>query len=379
MSLWQRLKERLIPGGKKLDTYPDGTTPGEKDTITAIRELSQAIMENPDTVETYLALGNLYRARGDIERAVKIRESLLIRSDLPQSVKGRIYFELGQDFRRAGLMDRAYNAYMEADRLGVAEKLINTELAFLYSSTGNWEKACEYYYAIGNEAAEAHFMTRQGAEIIQEDPRELKKAMRIFNKALKIYPGSVEAWAAMITQYALADKWGAAAKALSRALESISTVKAFLLFEEVMLIKPAESEDKLNSSYQAAQAVFYSKMADSFVPVLAARPPEIFPNFYSSMLLKRAGRLEEAEQWMDKTLVMQPDFWYGRLTHLALARQQHTLPPLLDTDLDFFISQSEHVKRFVCSACGLNRDQLFYVCQRCNSWHSATYKFTLND
>ncbi|MDL2285611.1 tetratricopeptide repeat protein [Desulfovibrio sp. OttesenSCG-928-F07] len=379
MSLWKRLKNQISSSGRKAESYPAGTTPGDKDTITAIRELSRAIMDNPDAVEIYLALGNLYRARGDVERAVQIRESLLIRPELSSALKGKTYFELGQDYRRAGLLDRAHNAYMEAERLGIPSVQISAELALLYSSSGNWEKACEYFYAVGNNAAEAHYMVRQGTELLQNNRQEVKKALRIFNKALKIYPASIEGWSALVIEYAKLGKWGASAKALSKALEHVAPEKTFMLFEEVLAALPAQQENQNTKEYRIACDQFYKKMTEAFIPVLAKRPPELFPNFYGAMLLKRSNQLEEAEQWLDKSLVMQPNFWQGRLMHLSLARQQTTLPPLFDTDLDFFLNQSKHVKRFVCSACGLNRDQLFYSCQRCHSWHSATYKFTLNE
>lgn len=382
MAIWQRLKESLGITPKKGDGYPEGATPTEKDTITAIRDLSRAVMNNPGAVEIYLALGNLYRSRGDVERAVQIRESLLIRPELSSELKGKTYFELGQDYRRAGLLDRAFSAYVEAERLGISAKLINTELAGIYSSSGNWEKAGEYFYAVGNKIAEAHYLTRQGEEILKSSPGERRKAMRYFNRALKVYPASIEAWAAVIANYAHSGKWGAAAKALTNALANIAPEKSFMLFEELTALAPlppVSAGDEPPRSDPNAKIIFNSALADAFIPVLLRRPPEFFPNYYGSILLNRIGRREEAEQWLDKALVMQPDFWFGRLLHLDIARHSQLLPPVLDTDVEFFINQSRHLKRYACSVCGLNRDQLFYCCPRCSSWHSATFKSSLSD
>lgn len=387
MAIWQRLKESLGLGGKKGDLYPDGATPSEKDTITAIRDLSRAVMDNPNAVEIYLALGNLYRSRGDVERAVQIRESLLIRPELPGALKGKTYFELGQDYRRAGMLDRAFSAYVEAERLGMPAKLINTELAGIYSSSGNWEKASEYFYAVGNKVAEAHYLVRQGDELLKTsaDPTssgERRKAMRFFNRAVKISPASIEGWAAIISQYAHAGKWGAAAKTLGKALEAIAPEKSFMLFEELVALEPlppATIGEETARPDPNTRVIFNSALAEAFVPVLLKRPPEFFPNYYGAMLLNRIGRREEAEQCLDKALVMQPDFWFGRLLHLDIARQAQALPPVLDVDLEFFINQSQHLKRYICSVCGLNRDQLFYCCPRCASWHSATFKASLTD
>ncbi|MCL1889693.1 MAG: tetratricopeptide repeat protein [Desulfovibrionaceae bacterium] len=373
MSVWQRFKKYLRSEDKRLVAYPSGVTPREKDTLTAIRELSRAVMSSPDTVEIYMALGNLYRARGDVERAVQIRESLLIRQELSTHFKGQIQFELGQDYRRAGLLDRALAAYLEAQRLGVAARLIHNELAALYAGAGEWEKACEFFSAMGHKVAEAHFMVRQGMDILSKDRRDVKKAVKIFEKAIKVYPASIEAWYALLAEQMRAEKWPSAAKTLGMALERIPAEKSFMVFEEILHYKAENLEQGQE------QDAFHSRMTDTFVPVLSRRPPELFPNFYGAVLLKRSGCLEEAEQWLDKALVMQPDFWHGRLLHLTLLRQKEAPPPLLEADLDFFLAQSGQVKYFVCSACGLNREQLFYCCQRCNSWHSAIYKFTIYD
>lgn len=382
MSVWTRIKEGLGLAPKKNEGYPDGATPKDKDTITAIRDLSRAVMDNPGAVEIYLALGNLYRSRGDVERAVQIRESLLIRPELSSALKGKTYFELGQDYRRAGLLDRAFSAFTEAERLGVSSKLINTELAGIYSSSGNWEKACEYFYAVGNDVAEAHYTMRQGQELLRQKPDEGKKALRIFNKALKIYSGSIEAWAGIIGVYVHMGKWSAAAKALAKALESIPTEKSFMLFDELMALTPQAAAGQAADATEhdlTARVIFAAAMADAFIPVLQRRPPEFFPNYYGSMLLNMADRREDAEQWLDKALVMQPDFWFGRLLHLDIVRRAHALPPVLDTDVEFFVEQSRHLRRYACSVCGLQRDQLFYTCPRCASWHSATFKTSLAD
>ena len=297
---------------------------------------------------------------------------------MPAELRGLTYFELGQDYRRAGLLDRAAWAYREAGNLGFSTVRINSEMAALYAGAGDWEKACACFSAVGNKTAEAHFMVRQGAELLRRDKKESRRAMRLFVRALKIFPPSVEAWTAVISERCLEENWKSATRDLDKALNKIPEQKSFMLFEELLRLEAPPA----NGSPDAPEGEtenFYTRMTNALIPALEKRPPEIFPNFYGARLLQRSGRLEEAEQWLDKALVMQPDFWYGRLLRLELACRRTTLPSPTDTDLAFFISRSSGVKHFVCSACGLHREQLFYCCQRCNSWHSATYKFVLND
>lgn len=383
MSLWSRIKEGLSgsPAGSP-DFTPPGITPDEKDTLSVIRDLSRVVRNNPDAVETYLALGSLFRAKGELERAVQIRESLLVRPELNQAFKARTYFELGKDYRMAGIMDRALQAFNEASRLGVPKAQINAELASLYADSGNWALAVHYNAAVGNKPAEAHYLLRQGLEMLVPDPanphapKDTKRAARFMEKALSVYPASPESWSSLVLVQAGEGRWSQAAKTLQKALEKIPADKNFMLFEELL---SQHAEATAGSAAWAEFKEFNKNAAEHFLPIINSRQPELAPYYYGAVVLQRCGRAEEAEQWVSKALVIQPDFWLGRLTQLEIARGQYGLPPIVDSDLEFFISQSKKMKRYVCTVCGLHRDVLFYCCPRCHSWHSANYKLTLSE
>src|SRR5664280_204760 len=77
----------------------------------AIDAFIEAVQHDPDTSELHFALGNLFRRRGEYERAVRVHQHLLGRADLPKSDRDRAQYELAQDFMKAGLFDRAETAY----------------------------------------------------------------------------------------------------------------------------------------------------------------------------------------------------------------------------------------------------------------------------
>ena len=81
----------------------------------AIDAFIEAVQHDPDTTELHFALGNLFRRRGEYERAVRVHEHLLGRADLPQSDRDRAQYALAQDFMKAGLFDRAEQAYHALD------------------------------------------------------------------------------------------------------------------------------------------------------------------------------------------------------------------------------------------------------------------------
>lgn len=77
----------------------------------AIDAFIEAVQQDPDTSDLHFALGNLFRRRGEYERAVRVHEHLLNRADLPKSERTRAQHALAQDFMKAGLFDRADQAY----------------------------------------------------------------------------------------------------------------------------------------------------------------------------------------------------------------------------------------------------------------------------
>src|SRR5574343_974872 len=77
----------------------------------AIDAFIEAVQADPDTSELHFALGNLFRRRGEYERAVRVHQHLLARADLPQAERDRAQHALAQDFVKAGLLDRAEAAY----------------------------------------------------------------------------------------------------------------------------------------------------------------------------------------------------------------------------------------------------------------------------
>ena len=77
----------------------------------AIDAFIEAVQQDPDTSDLHFALGNLFRRRGEYERAVRVHQHLLGRADLPKSDRDRAQHALAQDFMKAGLFDRAEDAY----------------------------------------------------------------------------------------------------------------------------------------------------------------------------------------------------------------------------------------------------------------------------
>jgi len=108
----------------------------------AIDAFIEAVQQDPDTSDLHFALGNLFRRRGEFERAVRVHEHLLQRADLPRSERDRAQHALAQDFMKAGLFDRAEQAHLalEGSAFDTESRLA---LLTLHERSRDWRAAVD--------------------------------------------------------------------------------------------------------------------------------------------------------------------------------------------------------------------------------------------
>jgi lipopolysaccharide biosynthesis regulator YciM len=94
-----------------------------------------------ETVETHLAVGNLFRRRGEVERATRIHQNLIARPSLEPLQRSQALFELAQDYLKAGLFDRAENLLLELAEVNLHSEPALKGLVQIYEQEREWEKA----------------------------------------------------------------------------------------------------------------------------------------------------------------------------------------------------------------------------------------------
>lgn len=106
----------------------------------AIEAFVEAVRVDPETIELHFALGSLFRRRGETERAIRMHQNLVGRDDLPQDLKLQALAELGQDYLKAGLLDRAEEIFDKLRDSDLAEDA-KRNLLEIYQLEKDWEKA----------------------------------------------------------------------------------------------------------------------------------------------------------------------------------------------------------------------------------------------
>ena len=350
------------PDAERLEALIGAPLPAEHELLL------DGLLDEEDAAYLPLALGNLFRAQGDIDRAVRLRERVLANPDADNALKGRAWLELGRDYRKAGFLDRAQRAFKEAARLGVSVRAVGVELMRLHADCGDFAAAATEAAALGNAAAEAHYLVRQARE--QAACGNDAEAGHSLRRAVGVYAGSPEARLSLATISLLADD---SAKALADTREGLAKATAsgrLILLEGLYAFVRGPSGPAIGKE---ALRAFATGLADA----LTGFAPDITLCYYAGLFLQLAGDTGGAEQWYTKCLVLDPDFWAARLAILTLAAGREPLPPLLADQIAFFTEQGARSKRFLCPSCGMRRDTIFSQCPRCFDWHSAEFRLRL--
>ena len=99
---------------------------------------------NRDTVETHLALGNLFRRRGEVDRAIRVHQHLIARPNLSEDEKTVALLELGEDYMRAGLLDRAETLFSDLVAMNAQAPSALKHLIAIYQHERDWDKAIDH-------------------------------------------------------------------------------------------------------------------------------------------------------------------------------------------------------------------------------------------
>ncbi len=170
-----------------LDEQPDKA-------IDVFLELAEV---DGETAETHLALGSLFRRRGEVDRAIRLHQNLIARQSLSAEQRGYALFELGQDYMRAGLLDRAELLFQELVDLGLHRERALRGLLDIFQQERDWGKCLEVAERLKpfGERPMIKEIAQYHCELAEESRRrgDLTGARRHLARAQIADPGGVRA------------------------------------------------------------------------------------------------------------------------------------------------------------------------------------------
>lgn len=142
---------------------------------------------DPETTELHFALGSLFRRRGEMERAIRVHQSLLSRADLPIADRENAQFQIAQDFLKAGMLDRAEAAFEAVRETRFAIPAMRA-LIRIYESEHDWPRAIEAVRRLRALVDEpvpqlVHYQCEQAEGALQGKQPDFERAAKALDEA----------------------------------------------------------------------------------------------------------------------------------------------------------------------------------------------------
>jgi len=313
-----------------------------------------------DTIEVHLALGNLFRRRGEVDRAIRIHQNLIARPQLLKKQRLQALFELAQDYLSAGVLDRAERLFSEllttgGNVLGSLNNLIN-----IYQKQKDWQQAivvAKKLARLGNleiNSAIAHYYCEL-AEKARSNGSD-KKAHSLLKEALYFDPNCARI-NIILGNIFLADN------------DYQSAIKAFLQVQEQDADCISEVIDLLADCYKKINAM------DEFTAYLQeniAKSPRIYFIIAMTGLIKEGqgdlAAIEYISGHTQKVFSMRGLYY---MLGLYISQANIVNQNKLLTLRECIGKLLENKPIYRCVHCGFASKKLYWQCPGCKCWNSV--------
>jgi len=324
----------------------------------AIEAFIEVVKVDPETVELHFALGSLFRRRGETERAIRMHRNLLERSDLGAEQRLHAMVELGEDYLKAGLLDRAEEMFAKLKdsphRTGALKSLIE-----IYQQEKDWMKAVETAGALEKDSGQSsqkeianYYCELALTEATHSRPdgakRHLESALSAHRKCVRAniilgdilaaagdHAGAIEAWKQIEQQNPaylalVAQRLLESHRTLGRAPEGLTLLRGYL-----------SSFPSLDLLDVAFQSTLDSEGAESAYKLVKDE-------------LRRSQTLLGLDKMLEAQLLVTPA---ERRPELELVR-------------NLVHSHTRRLARYLCENCGFKARQFYWHCPACGGWET---------
>jgi lipopolysaccharide biosynthesis regulator YciM len=329
----------------------------------AIEELNKAAEAAGDALEIHLILGNLYREKGQVGRAIQEHQALLQRPNLRKLEHANVLLCLGLDYKAGGFVDRALEAFTEVLRLDPGNAYALANLEKLYEEQHQWAEAYATRQKLAAAAPEAEKPRHQRILAFLEDAlgQEARNAGDHAQAAGR-FDAAIETDSANTPAYLnLGDvrfERGDAAGAIAawEQLVSASPDRAYLAFP------------RLETAYAAAGDA--GKFPALCRRLIAEHPQDWRARLALARHLSSHAAPSEALELLFEALVMNP---HALALHQAIWETLSVLDfpqPLVVRYVDLTRASVFYLDPHICVRCRYRSTELLWHCPHCHEWDS---------
>lgn len=317
----------------------------------AIDAFIEAVQGDPDTAELHFALGNLFRRRGDYDRAVRVHEHLLARADVKGKDRERAQHALALDFLKAGLLDRAEAALHKLEGSSFEGEALLALLA-IYERSRDWPQARRIAARL-DAAQPGSFATRLAHYLCEEAEQQQRsghteQALALLEQAVQQAPQMPRGWLALSALKAQAGQAPAALDALVTLATQAPQGLPLAARAMADLARQTGRQPQVLVLLQACHDRAPSLDVTEALATLSTDPGAVRARYLAH--LEREPSLVIATQWLAGETLSEPE---------AQKRVQAALE-----------QASAPLRRYRCAACGFEARQHFWQCPGCQGWDS---------
>jgi len=326
----------------------------------AIEAFIEVVKVDPETVELHFALGSLFRRRGEHDRAIRMHQHLLERADLGPEQRSTALFELGQDYLKAGILDRAEEVFLRLAEGPGHARAARGFLLEIYQQEKEWDKAGALARRLEAETGESrarelsHFLCEQAASEATHSRPEAARAH--LEAALEAHRKSVRA------SLQLGDLEKAAGHP-DRAIEHWKRIEsqnpAYLALVAQRLLEAHREAGRLEEGLTLLAG--YLERYPS-LDLLDA----VFQSTLESKGPEAAYKLVRDELRRNPTLLGLDRLLEAQIVGAATPERRHDL----ELVRSLVHSHTRRLARYRCENCGFKARQFHWMCPGCGGWET---------
>jgi len=326
------------------------------DPDAAIAELSKVAQLNTQTLETYFALGALFRRKGELDRAIRLHRNILLRPGLAVEVRRRAQLALALDYKRSGLRDKASESFEKLleEEPGHREGLLHYRQVL--EESRQWERAAALQTRLvelegKGQPVLAHLLAEWSRLIVREAPEE---AESLCERAVALVPDSADAQLALGEARIALGRGSAAALPLRRAVE----LQPELAPRTIRLLASVFADaQELEKFFREQVAVGGGRAA----PIELAL----------ALLYKERGSTQMALEHLRRLVERKPQFWEARKELGALLLSENRSEELRADYREILATLGKPALGFGCFACRQKLPEHMFRCPSCEEWDTV--------
>lgn len=321
----------------------------------------EMLKEDSSTVEAHLTLGNLFRSRGEVDRAIRIHQSLMESASLTYEQRLLAIQQLGRDYMAAGLYDRAEDMFTqlvdETDfRVGALQQLL-----LIHQATSDWQKAIEVaerLVKLGKDKQRteiAHFYCELALQLMGSD--DLDRAMSLLKKGAAADKNCARVSIMMGRIFMAKGDYAKAVESLQRVIDQDSE----LVSETLEMLQVCFQQLNKTQEWEA----FLKRCVEENTGAVA--------ELMLAGILEQKEGAETAQIYINRQLQRHPTMRvFHRLIdyHLQEAEEGRAKESLIVLR-DMVGEQVRTKPRYRCQKCGFTAFTMYWHCPSCRAWSTV--------